>query len=214
MLNAIVRNWLKFLSKKSLRRYETKLIVLYGWDWTELLGDALHNIVSENWDLNSRRNKDWLKWDLGLPLFILGEDFRPGINRLMMVLRSFKWFLYLYFVAPRNYSNVLIVSAYANKQSTLDYWLEFIPREKLYLFPPKGNSNLEIDRSLVDLDLSEYINPNLPINHMLLDLLEVITQDLAKTFGKTVTKEQMEEALLKGEWEERFIHRVKQNLIT
>lgn len=217
------------LSRRTLRKHNTKLIILYGWDWTEVLRESVYDLLSE--DVNIRRNSAWIRWDLGLPLFVMGYDYSPQQSKLRLCWHVFK--ACLRNLWPRQHKHILVVSLYAKNASTLDYWLALSEIEAIVLLPErielpnKSESLTKIIRDQTEakkiklLDLSANTAPKMiagieklnPLQLKLFSLLSQVNDKVLNTNGFSYDTSDLMYAILKVDWQNYILSRIKTNLI-
>jgi hypothetical protein len=233
MLRSTIRSLLAWLAARSLRKYNTKLILVYGWDWTEVVREGLYNLLSDN--VNVRRNTGWIKWDLGLPLFVLGYDYSPNLTKWQLlrivVLAALK------LLRPRRFSQYLVVSAYAKSPQTLDYWLALGEVELLVVLPERqgqrpllGTDGLVAANVHQSLDLTHLSMPIAQIQASrkqvalfgtgtselqshLLGLLAKINLEYLQKQGFKFKDSDLESAVLKIDWQGYVLSRIRANLL-
>ncbi len=157
----LIKWLLRLLALAAIRKYNTKLVYIYGWDWSEVLRESLYHSLKLK--ANVRRNLAWISWDLGLPLFILGYDYEPAQSKLKLLGVIFKATFKL--LTPSRFENYLLISLHAKSIQTLEYWLS-LPARCLILLPEKnfntGAMSLHREKggleALVDLHKSEIID--------------------------------------------------------
>ncbi len=224
-----IRSFLKLLAQRSLSKYNTNLVLIYGWDWSEGLREGLYNLIKNK--EKARRNTDWIKWDMGLSLFILGHEYDKQLSKFKLILIIIKSALKL--LVPSNYkNNYLIVSLHAKNFDTLNYWFSFELLKNIILLPLKEYDQrlvynieklLPIDDEglLVDLRPDVFVKElNPPPNPFLKDKLSLKLKQLLweinenhTVFSYKFTDDEINEAVVKIDWEKYLLKRLKNNLL-
>lgn len=231
MLRKAYRKILLDLANISIRKYNTSIIVIYGWDWSEGLREATYNLLYTH--SNLRRNTRWIDWDMGLPLFVLGYPYSRGTSRLRISYYIIKACLNL--LRPVKYkNNYIIVSLHAKSQVTLDYWRQLSGVKCLIILPvrPEGELNLNnyipiASDSLTIVDLQGQKLPTAVDNNLLNNgsylrlnpFQKQLTNYLAKVQATFLRKlefdfrvEDLVDAVIKIDWSSFFLERVRTNL--
>lgn len=228
-MRSIIRLILKNLAQKSLTKYNSKLVLIYGWDWSEGLREGLYNLLKKKESV--RRNTDWIRWDMGLPLFILGHDYNKELSRFKLTYIIIKSTLKL-LIPSRYKNNYLVVSLHAKNFDTLNYWFSFEPLKNIILLPLKEYDQslvyniekllpTEDENSLVDLRPEVFIKElNPPPNPFLKNKLSLKLKQLLweinenrQVFDYRYTDDDIDEAVIKIDWEKYLLQRLKNNLL-
>lgn len=220
-LRRLLKKQLLFLALKSLKKYQTKVVIIYGWDWVEGLREEMYQLLSPR--VNTRRNYDWIRWDLGLPLFILGYDQNPNQSKLKLILNSWKAFLSIIF-KPQRYRNYLIISLNAKQEKTLNYWLPLIKKAEVVILPVKEGqeSQLTLLKSEVNaqqlVDVRQNLQENIQvkksenIESVMLTVLSETAKKLPILVNWKFNQTEIQEAVMKVDWQRFLWERIKLNL--
>ncbi len=142
------------LSVWSLDKYQTVLIVVYGWDWIEGVREVTYNLLSDK--ASVRRNPKWIRWDLGLPLFLLGYGYQKNQSIISIALKLGVSFIKL--LLPSGYKgNYIVVSLSATNPSTIQYWRPILEKAVVFNLPAKVE-NVNLEHELAAKDFVRYID--------------------------------------------------------
>lgn len=228
MLRQVYKYALLKLANATIRKYNTRIIIVYGWDWSEGVREGLYNLMKNN--ASVRRNTHWIEWDMGLPLFVLGYPYGKNISAFQISASILKACVNIF--RPIKYKdNFLVVSLYARSEKTLEYWLELEGIDCLLILPvrPEHADSLKKLQDFSDnmsclLDLSsektmiasktaqkEFIRLNL-FQRQLAGFLESVSREYFKHLAFDIRKEDIVDAVIKIDWSNFFLDRVRLNL--
>jgi hypothetical protein len=230
----MVRNFLKNfalgVTNLLIHKYNTRIIVIYGWDWSEGLRESTYNLVSKK--AMVRRNTDWIDWDMGMPLFIMGFPYSSKISRLRIFYYLSSSLGHIYYPSglKRNY---LIVSLHARTLNTVRYWGKIHGIEKVIVLPINEKlSEVKVsdlkgifsEERIIDLTKTKLASKSdnskdskLPwqLNFIQIKLLGYL-QELDKVYFRKkswgFSEDELSEAVVKIDWEKYFLERVEHNL--
>jgi hypothetical protein len=178
--------------------------------------------------VNVRRNTQWIEWDMGYPLFILGLPYDPDISRLRIFLYIFKAFLGL--AKPKRMkSNYLIISLHAKSETTLQYWDKIQGVDQLIKLPlnqerskipikslEKMSKNYQVldlinsRKSCKSIDSSLFTNK---LQQKLVVFLCLINKQYLKKQGFRFSASDLVDAVAKIDWDSYFVQRIQSNLM-
>jgi len=226
----IIRNYIKKilarLAIRALRKYQTKLIVIYGWDFAEGLREGIYNLLDLK--VNVRRNTEPITWDLGFPLAILGQNYSSNLSNLKLLIIIAKSYLRL-LIAKKN-SSYTIINLHAKTVETLKYWFSIEDIALLIIVPLKTtnivseNLELSIGKKILKLDLRPeiLINPgpstkyNFPhlnsLQQQIANLVITLDKRIELIHGHKFNEDEIYQAITKIDWEKYLLAKIKNNL--
>lgn len=225
----------KFIAKallwqanQAVRKYDTTIILVYGWDWTEGMREGIYNLLKPR--ANVRRNTSFINWDLGLPLFVLGQQYTKEEARKQLFKLWLRSFIGL--AKPRKYKNYLVVSLSAKNINTSNYWLKLNNIRSVIVLPntkdredtskffldnlPKGIDVCdlrEISTTIPPADLAKSLDVNglFKFNQIQLQLLYLVKQ-FADSYSEKFNNEELLVAVSKIDWQANLLQRIKRNI--
>ena len=216
------RNFNKYiflkLANATVRKHKLRIILIFGWDWSEVLRESLYNLFHQK--ENVRRNTDWIRWDIGLPLFITGQNYLRNYPRWKLIPIVLRVIVSL--TLKTSYQHLLICSTYARNMNTLRYWQKVSGIDLVLVTPiksedkqiseflfSKGNSWQDIRVSVED----DWVSKDKVLREVLKEKLVYINDNYLKEFPYDFTEEDIDEAILKVDWENYFFRRVRSRLL-
>ncbi|MFW5702829.1 MAG: hypothetical protein ACOCXP_02580 [Candidatus Dojkabacteria bacterium] len=215
ILRKIYRKLVLSLSNWSIRKYGSRIIVVYGWDFSEPVRETLYSLLETQ--ENIRRNTKRIDWDMGLSLFILGVDYEKKTWRAKVITNLLKSIALL--IKPTDYQgNVLLVNLHAKNYDTLRFWLDSEGIEQVILLPTRENiTDYKIDlvkehvnEDLI-LDLHKFSNSS-DISSDLKSILTEVNDRYLNEVGYNFGEDDIENALLKSEFNEHFLTRISEKI--
>lgn len=121
LIRLVLKNTLGILSKKTINKNNTEIILVTGLTGTSIARELIYNILKS--DFNIRRNTKEVWWDFSVPLCILGhEDKQRNI---------FKWVCLIFRVVYRlavkpSYHHKIIINIDTSIEETAKFWSRYI----------------------------------------------------------------------------------------
>ena len=133
----ILKSYLSFLSRLAIRRHSMELIIIVGWHGTEIVREAIYEILNEKFHV--RRNTKNLWWDLSVPLTILGykDKKRSVVRWLWLCIRALFYLLF-----GRRSPHKIVLNLNTSDENTVEFWSKFIRPEYLVIVNQKESTKL------------------------------------------------------------------------
>lgn len=144
----ILKQIVRILSRRAIEKHDMELIVVTGFYGTEIVREGIYELLSETY--NVRRNTAPIKWDMAIPLAVLGyEDKRRNTLQWLGVVIKASLFLLL----GRKNPHKLILNANCTFEATAKFWSTFLEPDYLVIL------NYDQDSKIVDA-LLDKLNPD------------------------------------------------------
>lgn len=121
MFRKTLKAVLGFLSRWAIRKHKMEIIVVAGFAGTEVVREGIYQILKEKFRV--RQNTDRIKWDMSIPLAVLGyKDKKRNALEWIILLSKAIVFLAL---GPSN-EHTLVLSANCKYSETAKFWSSFL----------------------------------------------------------------------------------------
>lgn len=210
------KNLIRFLANKAIAKHEIKIVAVYGWDWSEMVVEAIYNVLAER--VSVRRNTEWIKTDVSYPAFILGCRYN-STNTLERIWCITKAIFRLYFFS-KSHPHYLVVGMHAKQIETLRYWMGIGPAMAVAILPLKNqiSDNLKFSEKqkaksglkVIDLSKSSFSGGIFETTESITGriLNEIATIDS----NFKVSASELKASVMKINWQELFVGRVRDNI--
>jgi hypothetical protein len=218
----LLKKYFAYLANKAIQKNNSEVFLIYGWDWSEGVREAMYNAIDDY--IPTRRNTSWIRWDLGLPLAILGYDYNKEQHPLKLILIAIRANLALLFSKSLP-KEVLLVSLHAKNKSTFDYWVSSISVDTLIILPYRSKiliNNKDIQDSGINLvDLSSYSGVKNVKNdvfientaQLMIKLFDQLQADKLLPIEEEIEEDNIEAAVEKIDLQRFYLDRLKANLL-
>jgi len=114
-----------------------ELIIVVGWHGTEIVREAIYEILNEKFHV--RRNTKNLWWDLSVPLTILGykDKKRSILKWIWLCIRAL-----FYLLLGRRSPHKIVLNLNTRDENTVLFWSKFIRPEYLVIVNQKNYTKL------------------------------------------------------------------------
>lgn len=137
ILRNILKNILGYLSRRSVIKHNTEIIIITGWAGTRVVRELAYNLLSD--EFNVRRNTTEVWWDLSVPLTILGyNDCQRSIfGWILLIIKA----LYSIIFNP-TYPHKIIININTSVEDIAEFWSKYFDPHIVVILKEKPSSKV------------------------------------------------------------------------
>lgn len=137
ILRNILKNILGYLSRRSVIKHNTEIIIITGWAGTKVVRELAYNLLSD--EFNVRRNTTEVWWDLSVPLNILGYNDcqRSVLGWILLIIKVFFGIL----LKP-TYPHKIIININTSIEDVAEFWSKYVNPHIVVILKEKPNSKI------------------------------------------------------------------------